>query len=269
MRYRGQQDKDDSNRLQQLEDELGSDREQGFENELPQRSTAEEPSLLDMDDEDSAEEARRARSSLDAELDSIEDDEDDLDIDDEDPEDEDDGPPVFDDRECEELRSMFLDRPIRDISLDVSPPASPRRFEIGNISRSWTDAAGNVLATGTMVDLRRGYVILDSGQRLPYAKLSEADWMAIADNWLLPTVCSVGHRGTLGRNWSPQSVTWHATNLCHKPLYFENVQLERYGHSRGPIAQPFHSAFHFFRSCLLYTSPSPRDRTRSRMPSSA
>ena len=27
--------------------------------------------------------------------------------------------------------------------------------------------------------------------------------------------------------------------------------------------------FHFTESCLLYTSPSPRDRTRSRMPSSA
>ena len=26
---------------------------------------------------------------------------------------------------------------------------------------------------------------------------------------------------------------------------------------------------HLIRSCLLYTSPSPRDRTRSRMPSSA
>ena len=25
----------------------------------------------------------------------------------------------------------------------------------------------------------------------------------------------------------------------------------------------------FYRICLLYTSPSPRDRTRSRMPSSA
>ena len=25
----------------------------------------------------------------------------------------------------------------------------------------------------------------------------------------------------------------------------------------------------FYKSCLLYTSPSPRDRTRSRMPSSA
>ena len=26
---------------------------------------------------------------------------------------------------------------------------------------------------------------------------------------------------------------------------------------------------HLYRSCLLYTSPSPRDRTSSRMPSSA
>ena len=28
-------------------------------------------------------------------------------------------------------------------------------------------------------------------------------------------------------------------------------------------------AMHYASSCLLYTSPSPRDRTRSRMPSSA
>ena len=27
--------------------------------------------------------------------------------------------------------------------------------------------------------------------------------------------------------------------------------------------------FHKYNTCLLYTSPSPRDRTRSRMPSSA
>ena len=26
---------------------------------------------------------------------------------------------------------------------------------------------------------------------------------------------------------------------------------------------------HYYNTCLLYTSPSPRDRTRSRMPSSA
>ena len=33
--------------------------------------------------------------------------------------------------------------------------------------------------------------------------------------------------------------------------------------------KPSESAPHFLIGCLLYTSPSPRDRTRSRMPSSA
>ena len=48
-----------------------------------------------------------------------------------------------------------------------------------------------------------------------------------------------------------------------------------------PVSAPFHSEFMMkaslimqdeidkFNFCLLYTSPSPRDRTRSRMPSSA
>ena len=41
-----------------------------------------------------------------------------------------------------------------------------------------------------------------------------------------------------------------------------------YGGGAGMLmqAQPVYDAY---RSCLLYTSPSPRDRTRSRMPSSA
>ena len=34
-------------------------------------------------------------------------------------------------------------------------------------------------------------------------------------------------------------------------------------------ADPFNGVIYVFRACLLYTSPSPRDRTRSRMPSSA
>ena len=41
-----------------------------------------------------------------------------------------------------------------------------------------------------------------------------------------------------------------------------------------PFEQLWHIIIHYLRSpkrksCLLYTSPSPRDRTRSRMPSSA
>ena len=40
--------------------------------------------------------------------------------------------------------------------------------------------------------------------------------------------------------------TWKASALCHKPLYFEEVALERYGHSVGPYLQPVASAAHFF-----------------------
>ena len=40
---------------------------------------------------------------------------------------------------------------------------------------------------------------------------------------------------------------------------------------RGSIGNPwiFEEIKHFFKTCLLYTSPSPRDRVLSRMPSSA
>ena len=37
----------------------------------------------------------------------------------------------------------------------------------------------------------------------------------------------------------------------------------------GTIDEPGHDGKVYKRTCLLYTSPSPRDRTRSRMPSSA
>ena len=250
-------------RLRKLDDEFDSLSDSQDDSELPDRPS-DEPTLdLDdditrdddsdddgSDDERADEETRRIRTELEAEQDALEDDEEILDDDIFD-EDEDEGPPVFDERGCEELRELLMGSSIRDISLDVSPPASPRRYEIGSISRSWTDASGNLLATGTMTDLRRGYVILDTGQKIPYSKLGEADWNAIAENWLLPSGCSIGYRGSIGRNWVPQTVSWQASNLCHKPLYFENVQLERYGHSRGPFAQPFHSAFHFFGSLLF------------------
>ena len=40
--------------------------------------------------------------------------------------------------------------------------------------------------------------------------------------------------------------TWTASGLCHKPLYFEEVQAERYGHTIGLLNQPFLSTAHFF-----------------------
>lgn len=48
------------------------------------------------------------------------------------------------------------------------------------------------------------------------------------------------------RSWSQTVYLWKASGVCHKPLYFEQVQLERYGHSWGPVLDPIVSGAHFF-----------------------
>jgi hypothetical protein len=52
------------------------------------------------------------------------------------------------------------------------------------------------------------------------------------------------HAGT-SRIWAEELYQWHATAFCHNPLYFEEVNLERSGHSWG-LAQPVVSGAHFF-----------------------
>ena len=48
------------------------------------------------------------------------------------------------------------------------------------------------------------------------------------------------------RSWNEVTYMWKASGQCHKPLYFENAHLERYGHSWGPGLQPIVSGAHFF-----------------------
>ena len=54
----------------------------------------------------------------------------------------------------------------------------------------------------------------------------------------------------------------------HRNLANNNISSQRVIRWRLFLAE-FNSIFHYLKGCLLYTSPSPRDRTRSRMPSSA
>jgi hypothetical protein len=61
-----------------------------------------------------------------------------------------------------------------------------------------------------------------------------------------PFECRAVDRPFQGRNWSQVTYMWKASALCHKPLYFEQVQVERYGHSWGPALQPIMSGAHFF-----------------------
>jgi hypothetical protein len=72
----------------------------------------------------------------------------------------------------------------------------------------------------------------------------------------LPPECTLGDSIFQPRNWSSTNYTWKASGLCHKPLYFEQVGVERYGHTFGgpllsPILQPAVSTAHFFGSALI------------------
>lgn len=64
----------------------------------------------------------------------------------------------------------------------------------------------------------------------------------------LPKECIIDDRveAPMNHPWCRTVYTWKASGLCHKPLYFEEEALERYGHSTGPVSQPFVSAAHFF-----------------------
>lgn len=54
------------------------------------------------------------------------------------------------------------------------------------------------------------------------------------------------HPERMTTGWSPTTFTWKASALCHKPLYFEQAHVERYGHTTGPLTQPIVSAGIFF-----------------------
>lgn len=51
------------------------------------------------------------------------------------------------------------------------------------------------------------------------------------------------------RDWDPTVALWEAPSFYHRPLYFEEVNLERYGHRQVHL-QPVHSAAHFFANTI-------------------
>ncbi|MEM6363190.1 MAG: hypothetical protein AAF745_02105 [Planctomycetota bacterium] len=163
---------------------------------------------------------------------------------------------------CDEFRQRILRETIDQVSLDISPPFRPdiidqaeyeelkSEFDAETQPRTWRNLEGKPLATGRLTDLAYEEVVIitDFGTRetIPMDELSESDLAFISSNWGLPTECLLPQSPYEQRNWNPQTVVWAASNLCHKPLYFEEVNLERYGHTAGPLAQPIVSSAHFF-----------------------
>jgi hypothetical protein len=165
------------------------------------------------------------------------------------------------DLKCHTFRDNLLADSIRKISLDITPPYNPdpQEDESALIEamrnqltvRQWHNRRGEFLATGKMIGLQNNAVVLsdENGKevaRLPIGQLAEDELCYVNSWWRLPAECPLGGRtAPKPREWIASSFNWTAPSLCHKPLYFEEVQLERYGHTAGPIRQPFISGAHF------------------------
>ena len=75
-----------------------------------------------------------------------------------------------------------------------------------------------------------------------------------AEPGLFPQECALSDYPFQPRNFTPVTFVWKASALCHKPLYFQQPKLERYGHTFGPVLTPIISIGHFFVMipCLPY-----------------
>jgi hypothetical protein len=76
-------------------------------------------------------------------------------------------------------------------------------------------------------------------------KIGLIDVSLIAPEGDYPQYCPLSDTPFEPRCWPQITYTWKATALCHKPLYFEERALERYGHTVGPF-QPLVSGAMFF-----------------------
>ncbi len=170
--------------------------------------------------------------------------------------------------DCDSVRLLAKESDITKIRIDSSPSfvegyknkdRSAANTKEGFIAsapiRPWLSYEGQVVAEGKLVDLKLGSVILEraDGTRTSYLlhKLSDADQVYVSEKWGLPVTCSIDDRSFPSRDFVDTTVTWKASGACHKPLYFEDVQLERYGHEWGPVVQPVLSTAHFFGDVLV------------------
>ncbi|MEQ8786578.1 MAG: SHD1 domain-containing protein [Pirellulaceae bacterium] len=173
-------------------------------------------------------------------------------------------PRPFEKTYCEDPGNCYVDmKTLRQLGkgfLDITPDLEPnvadpdgvRRMDYmgGTEIRTWADRDNQAVAQGRLVDFKDGRVVIESTDgeivRIPFENLSSNDLCYFTAWWRLPQECTLGDEMFPGRDWVAMTWTWKASGLCHKPLYFEDHRLERYGHTTGPLVQPVLSGAHFF-----------------------
>jgi len=164
---------------------------------------------------------------------------------------------------CDLVRNFAAGTDIRNVQVNSSPEYvktkqsmdkandnSKKEFVEKTPYRTWRGISGEQIAEGKLVDLVYGTVVIEQkdGSRLSYLQrqLSDSDQVFVAESWGIPVTCSLGDQGFAPRAFVESTVTWKASGACNKPLYFEDVDLERYGHEWGPVVQPAISTVRFF-----------------------
>lgn len=162
--------------------------------------------------------------------------------------------------ECEEARKRLKYDTIDRIQLDLAPlrfsdekfdsldamiAASEELTRSGLAQsefRQWVDRTGHVIvAHARLLRVRsNSIVVIDEAgveHSIPFSRLSEGELCFVADEWGMPANCELPFEHYAGRHFTASTFTWTASALCHKPLYFEQIELERYGHTPGPILE--------------------------------
>lgn len=168
---------------------------------------------------------------------------------------------------CDDFRRNIAQATIRTISLDISPPFRPHLIKMDDfdlardtfmerqVSRDWTSLDGKKLGRGRLVDLAYEKVLIETDfgtvEEFPVSALAEADLAYVTDQWELPKECLIEQVAYQPRQWVDSKITWKASNLMHNTLYFEEVNLERYGQTPGPILEPIVSSAHFFANIAV------------------
>ena len=164
---------------------------------------------------------------------------------------------------CDLVRDFAAGADIRNFRLDSSPEfvqvyqnaersgaLTKENFVSKSPIRTWRGEQGEYIAEGKLVDYVYGTVVLEQsdGKRVSYLqrKLSDADQVFVSEAWGVPVTCPLGDQGFAPRFFVDSTFTWKASGACNKPLYFEDVALERYGHEWGPVVTPVVSTVRFF-----------------------
>jgi len=162
--------------------------------------------------------------------------------------------PLNCDEECPSPSDPRLLGDLLSISIDITDPLPDRDLESRQADRGdrcWRGADGETFVA-RFGGFRDGQVLLvladGTERRVALADLHPLDRRHLYD---LPQECSLGDENFEGRAWLATLYNWKASSLCHKPLHFEEVALERYGHDWGPYLQPVISGAHFFGTVPL------------------